>query len=534
VPLAGTPYELRYQSDRVLGRTGANTLHIPLSGPSVPASLKAIRVEVTVAGQHAVQEYRDVPANLTNLTYTFPWDGRDAYGRLLQGEQPVSVRIGYLYQTLYTEPAVVLRAFARYSNGAAMAEALSARLPEITLWKTWGTGIGAFDARALSLGGWMVDVHHVYDPHRRVVYFGNGAERSADAVERAIVTVAGDGIEPTTSAYGDGGLAINARFKEPIGIAVGADGSVFVADQTDDRVRKIDPSGSITTVAGGGTGGLGAEGVPATTATLGEPRGLAIGPDGSLYLADRGAQRIRRVAPDAQGAITGASIITTVAGTGASAGAEPIPDGGGATATPLGGPVSVAAAPDGSLYIVEAYDRVRQISPDGFIHTVAGGQVEGYNGDDQPAANARLKNPTGVAVGPDGSVYIADQGNKRVRRIGPTGVITTVAGLGTGHTGEGADGDLATEADVNPLELAVGPGGSLYIIDANSPHRVRVVGPSGIIRGIAGGVGPRAPGTTAPARRRPWRIPTRCRLVPTPRSTLPTGGRAGVAGIVCD
>jgi streptogramin lyase len=278
-----------------------------------------------------------------------------------------------------------------------------------------------------------------------------------------ITTVAGNG---TLGYSGDGGPATQAELNIPHGVALGPDGTLYIADNV--VVRRVAPDGIITTVAGNGTSGYSGDGGPATQAELNSPIGVAVGPDGSLYIADWGNNRIRRVGPD--------GVITTVAGGGIGG------DGGPATQAALFEPSAVAVGPDGSLYIPDR-NRIRRVGPDGIITTVAGGASQGYSGDGGPATLAELSFPSGVAIGPDGSLYIAD-GNNRIRRVGPDGVITTVAGNGT--IGFSGDGGPATQAELGtPFGVAVGPDGLLYIADFRN-HRIRRVGADGIITTVAG------------------------------------------------
>ena len=164
------------------------------------------------------------------------------------------------------------------------------------------------------------------------------------------------------------------------------------------RIRRVGPDGIITTVAGNGNAGYGGDGGPASSASLNCQYGVAVGPDGSIYIADSSNNRIRRVGPD--------GIITTVAGNG-NAGYSG--DGGPATSASLTDPDGVAVGPDGSIYIADSgNNRIRRVGPDGIITTVAGNGNSGYSGDGGPATSASLATPDGVAVGPDGSIYIAD------------------------------------------------------------------------------------------------------------------------------
>lgn len=275
-----------------------------------------------------------------------------------------------------------------------------------------------------------------------------------------ITRIAGTGV---AGYSGDGGPATNAQLNNPHGVAVDGAGNVYVADSPNHRIRKISPAGIITTVAGTGTAGYNGDGIPATSARLAYPKGVEIAPDGSLYIGDANNHRIRRV--DASGEITTVAgsgvagfsgdggpatlarlnfprnvafdaagnfyiadndnyrvrrvdtsgVITTVAGTGVAGYSG---DGGPATSAQLNQVRDVAVDGAGNLYIADQVNhRVRRVDPAGTITTFAGTGVGGYNGDDRMAATAQLAGPRGVAVDSSGRVYIGDTGNHRIRRV---------------------------------------------------------------------------------------------------------------------
>jgi len=466
VPVTGTDFTLNYQSDRVPGHLDSYSMDIPLSGATVPAILLRIELEVSVAGQEFKQSFPPNP----NQSYSFTWDGMDAYGRTLQGVQPMSVSVGFTYEGSYQQTD----RFGSIGSGIVVTGSKSRQ--EVTLWRKWTDSIGAWDARGQSLGGWMFDVHHAYDPGGKTLYLGDGSRRSAWSIS-AIDSVAGNGevCHSTTNPCGDGGPATKASLYYPTGVAIGPDGSIYLADLNNDRIRSVGPDGIINTVAGTGSRGYSGDGGPATEAQLHSPGGIAIGPDGSIYIADRSNHRIRRVGPD--------GIITSVAGTGINGYSG---DGGLATNAQLYSPGGVAVGPDGSIYIADTINsRIRYIGPDGIISTMAGTTGPGgYSGDGGSATEARLYLPGDVAIGPDGSIYIADTQNNRIRQVRPDGIINTVAGTGTGDYS--GDGGPATEAQLyNPEGVAIGPDGSIYIADRKN-HRIRRVGPDGIITTVAG------------------------------------------------
>lgn len=468
IPVAGTPWSLHYQSERTPGRREAYTLEIPISVASVPASLMEMRVSVSLAGKLYQASYAPAP----NVVFSVLWDGRDAYGRLLYGEQTATVKVDYVYPLVYYPVDGALQALA-FGRAAASGAAIDSPrgVYSYTYSQTWTEKVHVRDMRRYGQGGWSLSVQHAYDPVGRKLLLGNGEERRGTAMSQIINTFAGNG---TYGFAGDGGPATTANFQNTHDIALGADGSLFIAEPGSNRVRRVGPDGIISTVAGNGLYGFGGDGVPATETRLAEPRGIAVGPDGSLYIADAFNHRIRRVGPD--------GIITTVAGNGI--GNNYNGDGGPATAAEVGGPFDVAVGPDGSLFITVG-SLIRRVGTDGIITTIAGGNgTPGFSGDGGPATAARISSAVRIAVGPDGSLFFVDQGNLRIRRIGTDGIITTVAG--NGSTGSSGDGGPATDATfTKPGALAVGPDGSLFIGDGPQ-QRVRRVGPDGIISTVAG------------------------------------------------
>jgi len=451
VPVAGTPFALHYATDRVVGRTAARSLSINLSGASVPPVLKRIELSVEVAGR----VFRSSHPAAADQGTTFTWDGVNAFGQPVQGGQPARVRIGYVYDGYYLRAGSSRRSFG-LASGARVAPLIPARQESI-LWQEHQLKIGPWDSRAPGIGGWSLSPHHAYDPVGKMLYLGDGARRTGSASAYAIInTVAGTGVN---ALGGDGGPATASPLSGPHGLAVGPDGSLYIGESG--RVRRVSPNGIITTIAGTGTGGFGGDGGPAIAATLSMAFDLAVGPDGSIYMADTYNHRIRRISPD--------GMMSTVAGNGQDGGSG---DGGPATSAALSQPVSVAVAPDGTLYIAEwTGGRVRKVSPDGVITTLVGGGA--------------ISKVYGVDVGPDGSVYIADLVGARVRRVAPDGVITTVAGT-DGLPGYGGDGGAATAALLSgPHSVAVAPNGDLYIADLYN-NRIRRVSTAGVISTVAG------------------------------------------------
>ena len=292
---------------------------------------------------------------------------------------------------------------------------------------------------------------------------GNNRIRKVDADTGVISTVAGDG---TPGFGGDGGPAVSAQLRRPRGVATDGSGNLYIADTSAPRIRKVDSSGVISTVAGDGTPGSGGDGGPAVAAQLGVPFGVALDGAGNLYIADRG-NRIRKVDAD-----TG--VISTVAGDGTRGFGG---DGGPAVAAQLNWPTGVALDGAGNLYIADFNNqRIRKVDAGtGVISTVAGIGTHGSRGDGGAAVSAELEYPSGVALDGAGNLYIADWANQRIRKVDPAGVISTVAGDGT--KGYGGDGGPAVAAQLDhPFGVALDGDGNLYIADSGN-HRIRRLTP---------------------------------------------------------
>jgi sugar lactone lactonase YvrE len=287
--------------------------------------------------------------------------------------------------------------------------------------------------------------------------------------QATIVTVAGSGIDGHT---GDGGPALAAAIAHPRGIAFLRDGSFVFAEPFANTVRRVAPDGTITTIAGTGETGYSGDGGLATAARLFLAHGVAQLPDGSLLVADAGNNRIRRIAD---------GIITTVAGTGAHGFSG---DGGPAVLARIANPRGVAALPDGGFLIPDTdNDRVRRVFPDGTIRTVAGTGTPGFSGDGSSALAAEFRSPFGVVPIADGGFLVVDAGDSRIRRVSRDGTIATVAG--TGVNGFSGDDGRATSAEIDqPHNVAVLPDGGFMIADTFN-NRVRRVWPDGTITTVA-------------------------------------------------
>ncbi|HTC36045.1 MAG TPA: hypothetical protein VK724_21885 [Bryobacteraceae bacterium] len=320
-----------------------------------------------------------------------------------------------------------------------------------------------------------------------------------------ISTVAGSGIAGDS---GDGNSALSAALGTPTGVAIDAQHNLFIASATNHVVRMVAPNGVISTAAGTGTAGSSGDGGLATQAQLNTPMSVAADQSGNIYIADAGANKIRRIAPD--------GTISTFAGTGTAGFSG---DGGLANAAELSSPSGVAVDPHGSVVIADTgNNRLRKVTSDGVIDTMAGTGTPGLAGDGGAAFLAALNQPDSVAIGSDGTVYVADEGNQRIRRIAPDGSISSLMSsanlvpltlpspmrlamdsnqqlfvsdsrdqniqamgsacqltpvAGTGSAGFGGDGGPAVSAQVSsPASMTTDASGNVYFADSNN-NRIR-------------------------------------------------------------
>jgi uncharacterized protein (TIGR03437 family) len=288
-------------------------------------------------------------------------------------------------------------------------------------------------------------------------YYGQRVRKVA--TNGTITTVAGNGIQGYS---GDGGPATGAELNGPYRVTVDFAGNIYIPDSGNSRIRKVSPDGTITTIAGTGVEGYSGDDGPATNARLNYPEAVAFDPAGNYYIADEGANVIRKV--DTSGTIT------TAAGTGVAAYSG---DGGPAAAATLDDPVGVQVNAAGDLYISDQGNDVIRKVTNGIISTVAGNGSTGFSGDGGPAINAEFYNPASIGLDAVGNLYIPDVGNARIRVLLTDGTIQSVAGNGV--QGYGGDGGPALEASLDgPRSVSVAPNGNIYIGDFNN-NRVRLL-----------------------------------------------------------
>ncbi|HTX39115.1 MAG TPA: NHL repeat-containing protein [Bryobacteraceae bacterium] len=324
-------------------------------------------------------------------------------------------------------------------------------------WSAYGQGLG-------------VAVDTAGNPY--IADSGNSRVRKISP-DQTISTVAGNG-GGCCWATGDE-PAMSAQLYSPVGVAVDASGNIFISDTYNGYIRKVTPDGIVHFFAGVGVGpqlGSLQSGVQAATEQLSFPAGMVIGPNGNLYFADAGTERVLMISSD--------EAITTIAGSVQSGYSG---DGGPATSAQLSWPRDIAFDNTGNLYIADSVNNViRRVDANGVITTIAGTGAAGFSGDGKSALSAQFNVPSGIAVDKNGSVYVSDTNNYRVRKIDPTGVVATIAG--TGVAGFSGDGGSAISAQLSyPTGIKVDAAGNLYVADNGAVRRIT---PDGTITSIAG------------------------------------------------
>ena len=483
ISIPGATFSLHYNSNRVAGYE--TPISIQTSGSTIPSSLKKILARLTVAGN--VIEKELLPG--INKNVQLSWNGKDVYGNPVYGQPIATLEVGYQYDAIYYTAGNGLQVT---YNAFGLPGGTSTKIvtrQATTLWQRFSQPIVSPFVKNQVANGWTLGPYHSYDPISKSVALGNGRiiyGNTTHMVSTILkkhfrdLTVSPDGeiylagggggaggsyphqilklskagvltpIAGTGSQgySGDGGLALNAKLNDPCGVALSPDGTVYFTEIGNHVVRKITPDGKIQTVAGNGSNGNSGDGKSATNAKLGQPYDVLVSPlDGSIFIADLAYNRVRRVAPDGN--------IATYAGGGSTLG-----DNGPATKALVQGPLSLAADSTGALYIgcFMCY-RVRKVTPNGIITTVAGIGQPGNSGDGGLAIKANLNQRISVAFSPDGMLYISDNDNHRVRVVTSDGKIATFAG-----NGSLGDGSPAYNASLfKPTDIAFSPDGNLYI-----------------------------------------------------------------------
>lgn len=513
-----TPYALHYRTDRMPGYHAATEVDIGLTGETVDENVLAISTEFTVAGQRHTETFEPTP----NLRYRTVWDRRDGFGRRVRRLTPGVLRTTYEVQARYASVTDKYRSFGEFAetfeeDGEIVTKNISDKTRNVhKLTLEQQLSLDAWDATGLGFGGWTLDVHHVFDAAAGRLRLGDGTSQAA-TVEGRVDTIAGgpralfpddvtvdlpaeeatllapssvavapdgtiyyvnggrnnrvfeigvDGVHRTFAGSstdesgfaGDGGPATDALLDGPSHVAVDSDGRVYITDWGNQRIRRVDADGTITTVAGGGTERD--DGILGTDAQLINPVDLAVGPAGDLYFIElAGITAIRRLST--------AGILSTIGQSGGkrengvpaaafdfhfSRHIDVAPDG--TIYVVAGGPLNQVisridssgivrtvvgsgevelepfiSADDARLEVVNGFTidrngdvlfthdhRVYRVGEERIVELVAGGEEFGFE-DETFARRARFSFPTGLAVTADGNVIVADRGNNRVRTV---------------------------------------------------------------------------------------------------------------------
>lgn len=430
LPVTGTPFTLHYESNRAPGFAGDRVINLPIShsvdsgtivrtgrvqGPNeYPSNLKGIVYELSVAGKiFYISPHRD---SATTDAATVAWDGRDLLGRYTVGQQKATLTIQYTYSAA---PYGLTGTNGGGSGGgggggsfgggggniAFSNDAMNARNPLVIREQAWTGYLGNYDSRGEGLGGWTLDVHHVYDPLSQTLFEGDGSRRTASFIGSTIQSV--PGTQGTAAGLGGGGHPVYDRWG-PEGMAVGPDGATYIGYPSEGVIRRLTTDGQLEVWFRGAN-----------------PHQIAFGPDGSLYVCQSDVNNVIRIWPDKH--------VTVVAGNGVSGyNGDSIP----ATQAELANPEGVAVGADGTVFIADYYNnRIRRVAPNGIITTYAGGPGTGFDGDGGLATRATLSNPAWLMLMPDGTLFFK-QGSlgfwaDLIRKVTPDGKIAGVYGWGT-------------------------------------------------------------------------------------------------------
>ncbi len=477
IPVPGTGMTLHYASDRVEGGR-KQAISVPATSGTIPEYLLRAVVRVEVAGQVIESEFDAVP----DQRAVIEWDGLDYLGRPIIGSRTAKVKVGWAFRAMYQSAAGVLRSFALpgstptgiYQDG------------EMITWREWDLEVNSDPGGGLARGWTLSPRHRINLASTDVLFKGDGTKVDYPTLIADVFVG-----NPDTRDYGfrgEGGLAVDAKTYQPRTITVDKDRNVYFFDVSfappniwKPILLKVDNDGIVTRYAGKVLGTDGGEGGSALDAVFGSINGLAAGPDGSIYIAE-GSQGygapgsvVRRIDPN--------GTISTYTG--------------GADGNYYPGIWGIEVDNFGNLYIAEYWRHmVRKVDPSGAVSTFAGQAGVGYRGDGGPATSAKFNFPMAIAADKAGNVYIADSWNKRVRKVTPDGIITTVAGNGTepdlapGERSPFEGGD-ATLMPIRPTKLDMDDYGNLYILSemwmSGRHTRVLKVDSGGTITTVAGG-----------------------------------------------
>lgn len=498
IAISGTPFTLEYRSERVKDNRKARTLIIPISNDTVPVSLKAIKVLINIAGRKIKRRFSPNP----NQTFEYTWDGLDAFGREVFGSADAEIRVQYEYDLVYYssrddfENSFNLPTNEQVGSDARIVGVRDSQTIDLERKYTMQLTNKSL-TESLGLGGWSLSSLHRYNPGNKTLFTGDGDVRSADNISQILKFTPGGNrsgfsapnaesmfVDKNNDIYftdetfpfdvrklsADGILStvvdLGAGFNNFGGKIIGDDeGNIYYIHNRvflDSRLRKIDPNGNITTILGkDGEIGLSQDGTLATDAAVNLGQGLAISKDGVIHFYDDG--RIRKIDPNGRiVTIAGGPFATVIQN------AENQPP----LKTGFSSVSGMDFGPDGSLYLAQSFScNVRKISPDGIITTVVNKSNRcGFSGDGGLAVDARLNRPHDLKVANDGTLYIADRNNFRIRKVSPDGFITTFVGDGN-STNQSTEG-VPTRSSVSVYALSLTDDGSVYMSGNGKFRRV--------------------------------------------------------------
>ncbi len=424
-PITGTEFSLHYRSDRVSGRTTDRTLTIPISGAVLPASLKGIKLTVNIAGQTFIENFPPVP----NQNKTFVWNGLDVYGRK-NNMATATIKLEYLYTPVYyTSPTDFEASFA-LSGVTPTSIKRSDDYSSISTSITWKKSLSQNKLpENTGIGNISVNVHHSYDFINNVINKGNQSsfiprDNLIKNIDRNIDTSAGIGV----SGISPDNILAKTAVITPEDVAVDQQGNIYFTEPTNHRIRKINPQGILTTVAGNGNAGFSEDGTLAINAQLNSPKDVEVDGVGNIYFIDD--WRIRKISPD--------GLIFTLAGNGVEGRGyswcqAPYP-----LTTAAIKPISIAADLQGNVYFAEyfysGYGHVCKITPNGILVNVAGKDYSYSTNDGVPAINAMFtqQGPLHISVDKGGNLYILDTPASKIFKVSSSGIITRLLGQGLG------------------------------------------------------------------------------------------------------
>jgi RHS repeat-associated protein len=470
ISVEGTDFTLNYRSARMPGRTTGMSLNIPLTGDSVdmPPGVVGVKLEINIAGQIFKQSFSTDP----NKSYQFTWDGNDGYGRKVSGIQIADIKIGYVYGAVYYEPQAILNSFGRIGQGPITTNRseLNAGIILWSSYER-KLGSEHWHDQTNFLGGFTLDMHHAYDSVAKELYLGTGSRRSADQLFNVVEAVMGDfryGGGSGFSNFAEGLLAVEIN-DTPLRLASAPDGIIYYAKHSSSSafLRKIAPDGRVYSVAGSGKISRGAplgDNGPAINANFENINDINVGLDGSVYIVDSSDRRIRKIDPD--------GIITTVAGMGNSGPiayvdfqATNVDD---LVATELELAIShIAVSEDGSIYFNSGgggpgYNKLGKINTDG---TISSFRLT-YEQSEGVFVNIGLDK---LVMGTDGDLYTTTSHPSngcaiyKIRTTSEPGNAELVAGL-PGQCGYTGDMGLATAAKIAaPDDIQFDRAGNMYI-----------------------------------------------------------------------